>query len=125
MKKKKQPKSTSKSVKKRPKKSKPQRKTKRKVTASKTKVSVPKEKVAGVITHYFNKISVGIIKLKTTLRIGDSIHIKGAHDDFTQNVFSMQLNHQDITSAKRGDEIGIKVIKKVHENDKVYIPAGV
>ena len=113
--KKKPRKPTRKLTKKRPKKKKPQQKAK-----SKAKVDKPKQKVIGVITHYFNKISVGIIKLKTGLKIGEAIRIKGAHDDFTQNIDSMQLDHMDITSAKRGDEIGVKVIKKVHENDKVY-----
>lgn len=79
-----------------------------------------KEQEIGVVTHYFGKISVGIIKLKAPLSVGDRIHIKGAHDDFTQTVNSMQLNHQDISSAKKGDEIGIKVTQRVHENDIVY-----
>jgi putative protease len=80
----------------------------------------PKEKVIGVITHYFGKISVGVIKLKAGLKVGDKIHIKGAHDDFTQVVESMQFNHKDISYAKKGMEVGIKVIQRVHENDKVY-----
>jgi hypothetical protein len=80
-----------------------------------------KEKEIGVITHYFNKISVGIIKLKSPLAVAQTIRIKGAHDDFTQAVSSMQYNHKDITYADRGLEIGIKVLQPVHENDKVYI----
>ena len=80
----------------------------------------PKEKEIGVITHYFSKLSVGIIKLKAELKVGDKIHIKGAHDDFTQTVRSMQYNHKDISHARRGLEVGIKVPQKVHENDKVY-----
>jgi putative protease len=79
-----------------------------------------KETEIGLVTHYFGKISVGIIKLKAPLRVGDKIHIKGANDDFYQLVTSMQLNHQDISYAPRGAEIGIKVNQRVHENDKVY-----
>jgi len=79
-----------------------------------------KEKEIGVITHYFGKISVGIVKLKISLKAGDKIHIKGAYDDFSQVVKSMQLNHQSILKAKKGDEVGIEVIQRVHENDKVY-----
>lgn len=78
------------------------------------------EKEVGEITHYFRKISVGIIKLTDSLQIGDKIHIKGAHDDFKQTVKSMQLNHEDIKLGKKGDEVGVKVKKRVHENDKVY-----
>ena len=84
---------------------------------------LPKEKEIGVITHHFGKISVGIIKLKSALRVGDRIHIKGAHDNFTQTVKSMQINHKDVRQAKKGDEIGIKIPQPVHKNDKVYIPA--
>ncbi len=106
---------------------------KKKTTAKKTKnkaVKKPKppkksqpklkEKEIGVITHYFGKISVGIIKLKSSLKLKDKIHIKGAHDDFKQAVKSIQHNHKDLSSAKKGLEVGIKVAKPVHQNDKVY-----
>jgi putative protease len=78
------------------------------------------EQEIGVVTHYFGKISVGIIKLLSELKVGDTIHVKGIHDDFTQIVDSMQVEHQNVNEAKEGDEIGIKVSGKVHENDKVF-----
>ena len=110
-------------------KSKKIKKTKisRKSTAKKTKKQVKvvkeksKEKMVGVITHHFGKIKVGIIKLKAELKVGDKIHIKGAHDDFTQVVKSMQIEHKSISKAQKGKEIGIKVSQLVHENDKVYL----
>ena len=80
-----------------------------------------KEKKIGVITHYFGHISVGIIKLDSPLKIGDNIHIKGAHDDITQSVDSIQIEHENVESAGKGDEVGIKVIEKVHPHDEVYI----
>jgi putative protease len=78
------------------------------------------EKEIGVITHYFGKICVGIIKLKDTLKVGETIHVHGAHDDFTQVIDSMQIEHLVVNEAKAGDEVGIKVAGKVHENDKVF-----
>ncbi|MDP8216532.1 MAG: translation elongation factor-like protein [Candidatus Kaelpia imicola] len=102
-------------------------KTTKKKTISKKKVesTKPAKKVKpkeiGRITHYFGKISVGIIKLKAPLEVGTKIHIKGANDDFKQTVKSMQSYHQSVTKAKKGEEVGIKVSKKVHENDKVYM----
>jgi putative protease len=78
------------------------------------------EKEIGVITHYFGKISVGIIQLSDFLKVGDTIHIKGTHDDITQTVESMQIEHQPVQEAKKGDLVGVKVIQKVHPNDKVY-----
>lgn len=82
---------------------------------------IPQEKEIGVITHYFGKISVGIVKLKSTLRTGEKIRIKGTNDDFIQTVKSMQINHKAISMAGKGSEIGIKVSKPVHENDRVYL----
>jgi len=82
--------------------------------------NLPKEKEIGIITHYFDKISVGIIKLKAPLAISEHIHIKGKNTDFTQVISSMQYNHKDITLAERGLEIGIKVNEPAHENDAVY-----
>jgi putative protease len=82
-----------------------------------------KEKKIGVITHYFGHISVGIIKLDAPLKVGDTIHIRGAHDDITQSVDSMQIEHESVESAKKGDEVGIKVVEKVHPHDEVYILA--
>lgn len=84
------------------------------------KLKKSKKEEVGTVTHYFGKISVGIIKLKKPLKVGDKIHIKGAHDDFTQGIKSMQHDHKDIALAKKGLEVGIKVSKPVHENDKVY-----
>ena len=78
------------------------------------------EKEIGVITHYFGKVSVGIIRLSDTLKVGDTIHIKGAHDDFSQTVNSMQIEHQEVNEGKKSDEVGIQVVQKVHPNDKVY-----
>ena len=81
----------------------------------------PQEREVGVVTHYFPKISVGIIRLKTVLRIGRKIRFKGARDGFVQPVDSMQMNHRDIVIAGRGAEIGIKVVRRVHPGDKVYL----
>lgn len=80
------------------------------------------EKLIGKITHYFGKIDVGIIKIENgELNVGDTIHIKGHTSDFTQQISSMQIEHEQIQKAKKGDDIGIKVDQKVHEHDEVYL----
>ena len=79
------------------------------------------EKEIGVVTHYFSKISVGIVQLNAPLKTGDTLHVKGAHDDFTQVIDSMQIEHETVASAKKGDLVGIKFIQQVHPNDKVFI----
>ena len=78
------------------------------------------EQEIGVVDHFFGKISVGIIILSGALKVGDTIHIKGKQADFSQEVESMRIEFDNVTEAKEGDKVGIKVVKPVHANDKVY-----
>lgn len=78
-------------------------------------------KPIGVVTHYFNKINVGIIKLKVPFTRGKFITIRGRGHEITQQIDSMQRNHQDIEKAKKGWEIGIKVKAVVRAGDLVYL----
>jgi translation elongation factor EF-1alpha len=79
------------------------------------------EKEIGTITHYYGHLNVGIIKLSDSLKVGETIHIKGHASDFTQQVESIQVEHKDVGEGKAGDMVGIKVASKVHEHDKVYL----
>lgn len=80
-----------------------------------------KEELIGKITHYFGKIGVGIIEItKGSLAAGDNIHIKGSTTDFEQPVKSMQIEHEQVEKAKKGEVIGLKVKDKVREEDEVY-----
>lgn len=78
------------------------------------------EKEIGKITHYFGHISVGIIELSDSLKVGDTIHIQGHSEDFSQPIDSMQIEHASVAEAKAGDSVGIKVTQKVHPQDKVF-----
>ena len=78
------------------------------------------EKLIGKISHYFGAINVGIIELTDSFSVGEKIHIKGSSTDFEQTVSSMQIDRKDISEAKSGDAIGIKVDQKVREGDLVY-----
>lgn len=79
------------------------------------------EKLIGKVTHYFPKVEVAIVKLKDSLEIGERIKFKKEDQEFDQVVTSMQIEHKDIKEAKKGQEIGIKVDKKVKEGWEVYI----
>lgn len=78
------------------------------------------EKELGKVTHFFDKLSVAIVKLVDPLKIGDEIIIKGATTDFGQKVESLQYNHQDVAQGKKGQEIGVIVKDKVREGDSVF-----
>jgi putative protease len=78
------------------------------------------ESVIGKVTHYFPRAGVAVVILDDCLAAGETIRIRGPHDDFCQTVNSMEIDHQRITEAERGQDIGIKVIQRVHEGDLVY-----
>ncbi|PJA92062.1 hypothetical protein CO134_02095 [Candidatus Kuenenbacteria bacterium CG_4_9_14_3_um_filter_39_14] len=79
------------------------------------------EKLVGKVTHYFDKIGVAVFSLNGRLKVGDEIHLLGHGADFTQNVDSMQIKHQNIDRAKKGDDVGLKVSKKVKPGAQVFL----
>jgi translation elongation factor EF-Tu-like GTPase len=82
------------------------------------------EKLVGTVTHYFSQVQVAGVEMdEGKLDIGDTIHIVGHTSDFTQTLDSMQIEHEAVESAKPGDQIGIRVIERAREHDKVYVVA--
>lgn len=74
----------------------------------------------GKITHYFDKIGVAVLELTDKLAVGDNIKISNKDGDFTMGVSSMQIEHEQIKEAKKGDTIGMKVDQPVKESDEVF-----
>jgi putative protease len=73
------------------------------------------------VIHYFSQISVAIVRLESgSLRVGDTIHITGHTSDFRQRVDSMQVEHQSVSEASAGQEIGMRVTGHAREHDVVY-----
>jgi len=63
----------------------------------------------GAITHFFERIGVGVIRLNDSLELGDTMRIGTHNEFFEQVVISMQMNKKDIEIAGKGDSIGIKL----------------
>jgi len=84
----------------------------------------PKEeklgKEVGKVTHYFTKLNVAIVALTGTIKVGDKIQIKGATSDFKQKIDSMQIEHEKVKEAKKGQAIGLKVKEHAREHDIIY-----
>ncbi|MFA4992605.1 MAG: hypothetical protein WC571_01410 [Candidatus Omnitrophota bacterium] len=94
--------------------------SKRPKPAAKKTLKKQEGNLVGLITHYFPHVQAAVIKLKSPLTMGDTLKIKGHTTDLTQIITSMQIDRVDISSAKKGDEIGLQVSSRVRQGDKVY-----
>ncbi len=73
----------------------------------------------GTVTHYYDKIGVAVLDLSAPLRIGDFISLRGSAE-FSQEVESLQAEHEQVESAAKGDTIGLKVVQRVKPGDEVF-----
>ncbi|MDD5422294.1 MAG: translation elongation factor-like protein [Candidatus Omnitrophota bacterium] len=78
------------------------------------------EKQVGVVDHFFDKISVCMVKLSDAVKVGDKIRIKGKASELVHDVSSMQIDRVPAQEAKPGDMISLKVDQKVRQGDAVY-----
>lgn len=77
----------------------------------------------GIVTHYYNHLSVAIIELETgSLRVGDVIHIRGHTSDFSQPVESLEIEHAHVDEVGPGESFGLRVKDHAREHDVVYKP---
>jgi putative protease len=74
----------------------------------------------GTITHFYDKIGVAVINVLSPLKVGSRIKISGHDKEFEQEITSMQVEHQNIQAAKKGDDVGIKMDQPVKDGDEVY-----
>ena len=75
----------------------------------------------GIIEHYFGKIGVAALRITGgQLCVGDTVHIQGHTTDLTINVDSIQVEHNSVDKAKKGDAVGIKVSQPVRVHDTVF-----
>ena len=78
------------------------------------------EEIMGKVSDFFAHPVVAGIDLTADLKIGDKIHIKGHTTDIEITVDSVQIDNAQVTEAKAGDSIGVKVSEPVRSGDSVY-----
>lgn len=76
---------------------------------------------AGEVVHVFDKIMVAVVRLTKGIRQGDRIHFLGRLTDFEQEITSLQVEHQPVTSAAAGSEVAVKVSQAVRRGDAIYL----
>jgi selenocysteine-specific translation elongation factor len=78
------------------------------------------EEIIGKVSDFFAHPVVAGIELTAPLKIGDKIKIKGHTTELEMTVVSLQVNNADVSEAKAGDSIGIKVTDRVRKGDSIY-----
>ena len=78
----------------------------------------------GKVSHYFGKIGVAGLDLHGQLKVGDTIRVSGVTTDLVQRVSSMQIEHEAVDHAGRGDNVAIKLTERVRVGDDVYLEDG-
>ncbi|MBI2609033.1 MAG: translation elongation factor-like protein [Deltaproteobacteria bacterium] len=99
---------------------------KNRIIGKKTQKETPQKKKikllpVGVVMHYYGKIEVAIIEVQENhIELQDVLFIKGSSTRFRQRVRSIEYNHEPISKAPAGYQIGMKVGARVRTGDKVY-----
>lgn len=79
-----------------------------------------KKDLIGKVIHYYDKIGVAVIKLQKSLKVGDKVKFEKGDVSFEQVIESMQLNHKQVNSSKKGEEIAVKIDQVAKEGVDVY-----
>lgn len=75
----------------------------------------------GKITHFFDNISVAVLVMTDgSIKVGDMIRVGEVGTGVEQKVESMQVDHKQVETANKGEEVGLKVVAAVKEGDVVY-----
>ena len=75
----------------------------------------------GKVIHYYDKIMVAVVELLKPLKVGNTVKISGHDNEFTQSVVSMQMEHEILQTAKKGQSVGLKVDQAVKEGDELFL----
>ena len=74
----------------------------------------------GEVTHFYERISVAVLRLNADLSVGDTVHFLGRHSDFQQEITSMEIEHKPVAKAEAGGEVAVKTKQRVRPGDSVF-----
>lgn len=74
----------------------------------------------GVVTHFFDKISVGVVDVLEPLSVGEKVKVKSGDNEFEQEITSMQVEHESINKAEKGQKIGMKFDQAVEKGAELF-----
>jgi translation initiation factor IF-2 len=74
----------------------------------------------GEVAHFFNRLCVAVVRVNQDVKVGDVVHFLGRSTDFHQVIASMQVDHEPVSEAGAGQEVAIKVERRVRGGDSVF-----
>lgn len=75
----------------------------------------------GEVVNYYSQVNAAEIRLWNPLKVGDEIIVQGpTTGSVIQKVESLQIDHQNIVEARKGQNVGILLTGKVRQGDLVY-----
>ena len=73
----------------------------------------------GKVIHWYDKINVAVVNLKAPLKKGDRFVVTQLTDGYQDTYTSIQIDHKDVESAKKGDAAAVKLSQKAKEGSLV------
>ncbi len=77
-------------------------------------------KICGICEGYFDKINVAIIKVLSPIHKGDTVIFEKEGGLFEQIIDSIQIDRKDVSVAKSGSDIGVKILMPPKVGTHVY-----
>ena len=79
------------------------------------------EQLVGTVVHYFKGPSVAVVRVtEGELAVGDQVRFHGHTTDFSEQIASMEVNHQKVERARPGEEVAIQVTDRTRQHYQVY-----
>jgi len=77
--------------------------------------------LVGKVIHFYDKISVAVIKLEKSLKVGDKVKFVHGENEFEQTIESIQFEHAQVQEGKKGHEVAVKVDKEARSGTLIYL----
>lgn len=73
-----------------------------------------------MVTHWFPRASAAVVRLSHPIHRGDTIHVRGRHTDFVQQVESLALEGETVGEGLPAQEVGLHLDARARPGDRVY-----